>query len=125
MPIGNFSALPFFQFLFNIPLLVLIEVVKEKGSRQAEELYLCLLYLTLLSAAESCAIPLYSNLHPIVISIAEVVNIIGHSRNGKKLILNPVNTDMTARNIRHPDELKYTALEMLLLGSIAVTRATK
>ena len=53
------------------------------------------------------------------------MNIIGHSRNGRKLILNPVNRDMTDRIIRHPEEIMYTTVEMVFLGSIAVIKATR
>ena len=64
------------------------------------------------------------NIHPNVISAAELVKTIGHNLNGRNLILNPVNTEMTARTIRNPDELRYTMLETMLLGSMAVAIPT-
>ena len=59
-----------------------------------------------------------------VISNAEDVNIIGHSLNGRKYILKPVNKDTTDRTIRQADEARYTAVAVMLLGSTDVTIAT-
>ena len=69
--------------------------------------------------------PYLSKAHPTVISTAEVVNINGHKRKGRKLILNPVNIETIAKTTKNPDEVMYTPVETGLLGSMAVTRATK
>jgi hypothetical protein len=67
----------------------------------------------------------YSIFQPNVISIAEDVNIIGQSLKGRKLILKPVNNDTPANTTRHADEARYTAVEVMFFGSIAVMIATK
>lgn len=60
-----------------------------------------------------------------MISIADDVNIMGHSLNGRKLILNPVNNDMTVRIIRQADDDRYTAVDIMFCASIAVVIATR
>ena len=67
----------------------------------------------------------YSIFQPNVISIAEDVNIIGQSLKGRKLILKPVNNDTPANTTKHADEARYTTVEVMFFGSIAVTIATK
>ena len=56
---------------------------------------------------------IYNDLQPSNISMAEEANIIGHNLNGKKLILNPVKRDTTARTMRQADVDRYTADDIL------------
>jgi hypothetical protein len=63
--------------------------------------------------------------HPSIISTADVVNMKGHNLKGRNLILKPVNTDMTAKTIRQVDDDRYTDVEIMVLGSIAVTTVTR
>ena len=59
-----------------------------------------------------------------MINTEETENIKGHSLKGMKLILKPVNMETIARTRSSIDEIKYTALDKALKGSIKVTAAT-
>jgi hypothetical protein len=48
----------------------------------------------------------------------------GHSLNGSKLILKPVNNETTARTKRHDVEIIYTAIETIFPDSMIVTVVT-
>jgi hypothetical protein len=61
---------------------------------------------------------------PSKINTAEVVNIKGHSLNGRKFTLKPVNNEITESAVRPAELSIYTAKETVLVGSMIVTSMT-